>query len=405
MKNIKITKKNLLEFFYLFYIICFTSYNRSNYFLDVTLIKVSSILLFTFTIILYYKNIKISLLLKWFIVFWIFYYLSLCWTISKPYTLQIQAFTFYIFSGLFSLQYIIEDKKDVIRIMRIIIIALIYSLFLIAIRGGLLEVGTERIGFKLGISPNALGMMLAIASLFLFYMIKFDSKNKKIYVVLFLIFSSFCIFTGSRKAFSMLLIGLAFFYLLLSNNRELIRKVIVIIICLVISMVAIMNNKFLYNIIGHRFESMILEINNDSDSTQDWSVKERNFYIENAMQLFKENPILGVGGNGFAGYMDSINYYHVAYSHNNFTELLSTLGLIGFIIYYSLWLKTIIKTKMLLKNNKETLYKLFFVLLVIMIIMDYWNVSYYNVFFINVFGLIVLYGELNIVNENKRRLK
>ena len=110
----------------------------------------------------------------------------------------------------------------------------------------------------------------------------------------------------------------------------------------------------------------------------DLSVNERSFFRKNAIKLFLHNPVMGIGINNFAAYMKKIGYSHVAYSHCNFTEILSNLGIFGFIIYYFIYFYIIKKAIILLprKKNKTVLYYSL-ILIVILLIFEYGFVSYY----------------------------
>ncbi len=120
------------------------------------------------------------------------------------------------------------------------------------------------------------------------------------------------------------------------------------------------------------------------------------------MNMFKEHPIIGSGGNSFITRMRLIGYTHIAYSHNNYTEMLCTLGIIGFIIYYSKWLLTLFKLLKINKKNKNNKIKdkkaiLFLVIIVLFLILDYGSVSYVLEF--NMFMLCLIDMYLSIEEE------
>jgi O-antigen ligase len=61
----------------------------------------------------------------------------------------------------------------------------------------------------------------------------------------------------------------------------------------------------------------------------DGSTTERLLFIQIMMDVFKENPFIGTGVN------TSRVFLHGFYTHNNYVEILGTLGIIGLFIYYS----------------------------------------------------------------------
>ena len=111
----------------------------------------------------------------------------------------------------------------------------------------------------------------------------------------------------------------------------------------------------------------------------DYSVNERSFFRSTAMKVFLENPIIGIGINNFAAYMEQIGYSHIAYSHCNYTEILSNLGIIGFCIYYYIYGYIVAKSIKLLKKYKEEKLELYYpiVLIFVLLMFEYGFVSYY----------------------------
>lgn len=147
---------------------------------------------------------------------------------------------------------------------------------------------------------------------------------------------------------------------------------------------------------------MLTLLGNASGLDVDMSLNERNFYMESAIELFKENPILGYGGNNFMSYMRNVEYSHVAYSHNNYTELLATLGVVGFTIYYSFWGYIIVKLYKRYNTINDNKYLLLFIINMIIVLMDYGNVSYFNEF--NIVLLIISYINLKI-NKDEEKIR
>ena len=71
----------------------------------------------------------------------------------------------------------------------------------------------------------------------------------------------------------------------------------------------------------------------------------------------------------FAKIIDNVYMLDGVYSHNNFWQILSELGLVGFIIYYSLYFVTIvrlIKGAFIKKSRMNMLFLTFMILLVVL---------------------------------------
>lgn len=74
---------------------------------------------------------------------------------------------------------------------------------------------------------------------------------------------------------------------------------------------------------------------------------------KNAIETFKNNPILGIGLNGTLDY-NTINYGYSVYIHNTMLEVLSEAGLMGFSVFILLWISILFFCIRLFKYNKAT---------------------------------------------------
>lgn len=82
----------------------------------------------------------------------------------------------------------------------------------------------------------------------------------------------------------------------------------------------ITENPLFYSTIGYRF-------------IERTSMQGREDYIIRGLQFFIDSPIWGHGENSFASLISSYTGYQI-YSHNNYIEMLTNFGLIGFVWYY-----------------------------------------------------------------------
>ncbi len=135
--------------------------------------------------------------------------------------------------------------------------------------------------------------------------------------------------TGSRKVLIFCLIT----YLLqaFSKNKNKI-KMIYAIGAIAIVYTCLINIDILYFYIGHK-----IDILGPNDTYSLYSVSDnirRNLVVE-GLNLFFNNPF-GIGIGNFKNIMG-------IYAHNNFIEILVSLGVIGFTVYYSFYLHLLIK--------------------------------------------------------------
>lgn len=234
-----------------------------------------------------------------------------------------------------------------------------------------------RLGPTVGFQPNALGIILSFSSIIWLYL--FLKYKNKFSAFMYLILCILIIFTKSRKALIVLLIGsLMYFILYKGGKKRMIMMTIGAICGLAITYWSILNIPFLYNMIGFRMEGIFSIF--DSAYVADASVTTRSDMINIGINLFAEKPIHGVGLGNFSYY-----YYYLlggwaeTYSHNNYVEILSGLGLIGFYLYYFILFKMlyimIIRRKQFFSYNRE-LFSLILILLSLRLFIDYGMVVY-----------------------------
>ena len=120
---------------------------------------------------------------------------------------------------------------------------------------------------------------------------------------------------------------------IISNAKENQAQLIAILLLFFLFLINfLITNETFNKLIGWRLEGLLNFLS--SEGKIDASTEERLFYIDVAIYLFSKYPFLGVGLDNFAAYLHYINYPHAVYSHNNHLELLSCLGIIGYLIYY-----------------------------------------------------------------------
>ena len=122
----------------------------------------------------------------------------------------------------------------------------------------------------------------------------------------------------------------------------------------------------------------------------DNSTRLRKAFIKAGINQFLKTPILGVG-IGNSGYITEKATGWFTYLHNNYVELLATTGIIGFGLYYSVYVYIIISClKMISQKNKYI--NVVLVIMLLNVILEYGMVSYYskNTYIYILLGLITL---------------
>lgn len=171
--------------------------------------------------------------------------------------------------------------------------------------------------------------------------------------------------TGTKKGIFIFGIGVIILYLSQAKNclKSVIRMAI-ILTCVYLVYMLLLRVPLFYNAIGYRVQMMLGVV---SGGTTDASTRTRLLFAEKALEIFKANPILGVGIDGFR----YENSYQFTYAHNNYLEMLADLGLVGFLMYYSIFVVWLKNSWSFAKVNVLPL-----TLLIIMLVMDWGSVSY-----------------------------
>lgn len=205
-------------------------------------------------------------------------------------------------------------------------------------------------------NPNLTALKLYMAFISGSYLIYFQKKYSKIALVLSIISAIGMVLTGSRKTFIISVVVIA---LLFISGRKRYLKMALLVIGATVAYDAAMNNPVVYNIIGWRLASI---------GGADESSVERARLLHDAINTGLNNPIFGVGLH------NSMFYTAIGkYAHNNFAEIFADLGLIGFSIFYSLY---ILYGYRVVRFSKEKIRRYWLVFILGFLAIDYGQVSY-----------------------------
>lgn len=157
--------------------------------------------------------------------------------------------------------------------------------------------------------------------------------------------------SGSRRA---MLVAMLMLMLQLMLSREIrkSRKVLLLLAAataLCVFVYLLFTNKTLYAMIGWRIESMLQTVLG-SAQVEDASMLERSAMKDYGYRLFRERPVAGWGVHGFA-YKFNGFYGKLLYSHCGFSEILSCYGLIGFVLFYQVFVRYALRARRVLKSR------------------------------------------------------
>lgn len=230
----------------------------------------------------------------------------------------------------------------------------------------------ERLGAALTGNANLFATLFMIAAVSSVYFIFFSTNKllKFAYFVFFIMQLIALSLSGGRKFFLMPIALFSGVQIMRTDKKgrvRMLRNFLPVAVALVILWWAMFNVEFLYDAIGYRMEGLLAAFTGEGEV--DYSTKERQAMVEAGIALWKESPLLGHGINSFS----ALTHWGV-YSHNNYVELLCSLGLIGLGIYYAYYIYILVK---LVRSKLPTLQKSYWCLVMIgFLVYDIGAVSY-----------------------------
>lgn len=184
--------------------------------------------------------------------------------------------------------------------------------------------------YTLDINANVMGMSAAFIFGILLYGAK-DARWQKWYLnALTVVTALIAVLTGSRKALLMLLLfvlAFVFFWKPEKNMAKFLVKVTVTLAVGAVVIILLLKVDVLYDIMGSRLESLYLQWFADGEA--DASAFSRGRMVAIGMNIFAKRPWIGFGHNAF-----KMGSGYDTYSHNNYVELLCSMGVVGFAVYY-----------------------------------------------------------------------
>lgn len=400
-KKIKTFDKIKIFLFFL-YLLSFLIFGN-----DVEKIKYSEIILIIFIVlegisILKKKKIKFCVPIILSFTFAFYCFLSNFWAINSYIAIN-QSKTLFLLSTflLITYNYFIDLENGEEYILKSIMYAgTLFSIYVIMYYG-IGEyfsrlISGERMGTEIN-NVNAIGLQTSISFLIAIFYSVYDKK--KMYILLSIIPLIVSLGTGSRKVLILIAIGIVLLFILKRNNRinflETIRKICIFII--IVGVVSFVIRLPMFSTISQRFESMTNFVT--GNGKVDNSTLLRNEFNKIGFEQFLKKPILGIG-IGNSGYVTiQVNRYFFTYLHNNFIELLACGGIIGFTLYYSVYIYIFYYCFKFLNSRNEYIIATL-IIFITNTILEYGLVAYYSktTYFYILFGLVVIE---KIKKENK----
>lgn len=222
----------------------------------------------------------------------------------------------------------------------------------------------------LGINSNVIGTFAAYSLIVHIYEIYRKEHVSVEDVLIFVLFVLVMLFSGSRKALIIPIIG---WYVMLCfrKPRKFIKYTVIAMLLVVISIVASLNVEFLYNIIGYRIEPILLFLQGlDYEET---SLMTRSHFIQYAWENSQDSMMWGHGLDCFR----TLPKAYDTYSHCNYLEILFSTGVIGILIYYGTSVIALVKANKALRYKKKDV-ELLLAWIIPYLVCDFFSVTYFT---------------------------
>lgn len=348
---------------------------------------------------LVFEGIVLAFRKKMTILHPILYFLAfsaLC-SVSALWSIKVQTNTiivvFMVTFACSALYIIVNRKEDIDIILIAFIIAVIIEFFYNLYRLGISSVLNTRMALE-GFNSNQVGSEIAYASIICLYF--FEKNRKKRYLITYLFLAACCLLTGSRTALILYFAGGCFFFFHLSNGKERLKpRIIIGVLAGIAVLFLIFRVDAFYKIIGKRIiNEMVIPFFESLAGENIGSVpsKESNYLrwnmIKYGLEFFFQRPFLGAGIGNYVVLIAQTDLGFISYAHNNYIELLTDVGIIGFTVYYIPYLLAwvrIIKSK----RKVEPIFQMSGGILLCMMLDDLTGVNYYMIFQRFLFTLII----------------
>lgn len=287
----------------------------------------------------------------------------------------------------------LEIIKNKYRLQNVLIFSMYIAVIIVRLFDNVKFQG--RIGG--GINSNTTGLMSLTLLMYLYLKFVYNKLKIKYLFILSIIPLSMIVLSGSKTAFGGFLL-LLITHIIIHRSKNIIINVAKLTISLLILIgpyYYIMNNTLL----GKRLSNTTNEaeeIDIDTGSTILNKFGDRGIFYYMGWQVFKENPITGIGLENYKFYIDSEEEQHSEYMIQ-----LCELGVVGsliFILFYATIFKKLRKLKVL--NKRKKYFEVYMAYLIIILLLITATRMYRVWYLFSIIGMVTGF----IQSEEKRLL-
>ncbi len=236
-------------------------------------------------------------------------------------------------------------------------------------------IGTVFSGQRLsimGLNSNVIAIIAAYACIIfandMFASRPGKQRRTKIYVIILLLTT--ILLTGSRKGLIIPAVGI-YSLICVRKPRKFVLYSLAIAAAATVVLFLIINVDVLYNVVGYRVEAILQYL--AGEEYNEVSLASRSNFILLGWMSSQDSLFWGHGLDCFR----TLRYSYGTYSHNNYIEILYSLGWVGVVIYYMPYLYTFWPVSKQRKKSMNSV-ALSSALLIPFIICDYMNVTYFT---------------------------
>src|SRR5699024_9517454 len=339
------------------------TFQISSFFTSKISLFVLGILAIALVFVCFIKN-KFKVINISFIVWWYGFILVSLFSIAYSVSTMdsIGRFWSILFSLLFlgSLSQYVKSEESVKRLLNYYTIGGLLFILINLITNISFIISADLVNLKFGMEFSYISIQTMCIVIWKFI---YSQKYRSYYFLLILFLISMILISGNKKSIILPIVFVSLI-ILIRNRKDFGRLLLSIFMLLSTSILlfyVIMNNDILYSVLGQRIEGLLNFFT--GFGTVDKSTTTRMGLIDKAIEVFFNNPLTGVGLDGFK----KLNIYDV-YVHNNFLELLAGLGLLGFIAYYWIYVYLLVNLFRFCKNKSNSVAILLFSLVLTLLV-------------------------------------
>ena len=349
------------------------------------------------------SQVKLSFFVGWAVAFFALCVLACLWALDMETSFNSMKTLLLVYVSHVLISSVLQSKEDINGILMANLLALLVMALYILFTLDLSQLGEDRIGVDTHgdyWNANDIGLKLCVGLAIALY---FAFKYKKIWQrILFLfmavLFGYLALYTGSRKVLIMMMLIIILLFWLKAKRHK-IRAFVIAVACAVGVYLLVMNVEPLYNVLGVRVEEMLNGL--FGEGTNEGSFNLRNEMIEMGWNWFLKRPIFGYGINNFRVLYESVTGVST-YAHNNFIEILVSGGVVGFILYYSIYAYLLVKLFKPTFKERDLLSIILFSVNIVLLVLQISLISYYNTMCNCLLMIGVSYVNIRKKSINKR---